>query len=139
MTNDLSTDQRVHKTCMVLQEKGWEVLLVGRKLPESLQLNRPYATRRMQLLFRKGFAFYAEYHLRLFLFLLVHRADLLWSNDLDTLWPNHWVSCLKRVALVYDAHEYFTGVPELNSRPKVRAVWKKIEKIFFRSSGILLL
>ncbi len=131
MTNDLSTDQRVHKTCMVLQEKGWEVLLVGRKLPESLQLNRPYATRRMQLLFRKGFAFYAEYHLRLFLFLLVHRADLLWSNDLDTLWPNHWVSCLKRVALVYDAHEYFTGVPELNSRPKVRAVWKKIEKNIF--------
>lgn len=131
VTNDLSTDQRVHKTCMVLVEKGWQVLLVGRKLPDSLELHRDYDTRRMRLFFNKGFAFYAEYNLRLFFFLLFHRAQLLWSNDLDTLWPNFLVSKLKRTPIVYDTHEYFTGVPELESRPKVQAVWKRIEKNIF--------
>lgn len=131
MTNDLSTDQRVHKTCMTLLEKEWEVLLVGRQLPGSLSLDRPYETHRMKLFFKKGFLFYAEYNLRLFLFLMLRRADLLWSNDLDTLWPNYWVSRLRRKDLVYDTHEYFTGVPELESRPRVQAVWKRIEKNIF--------
>ena len=51
VTNDLSTDNRVHRTCTVLQELGYEVLLVGRQLPGSrasgrqdLPLERPYAT-----------------------------------------------------------------------------------------------
>ncbi len=131
VTNDLSTDQRVHKTCMVLRERGFDVLLVGRKLPDSLELDRPYETHRMRLFFNKGFAFYAEYNFRLFVFLLIRRAQLLWSNDLDTLWPNFWVSRLKGEPLVYDTHEYFTCVPELESRPKVQAVWKRIEKNIF--------
>ncbi len=54
VTNDLATDNRVHRTCTVLQELGYEVLLVGRKLPGSLPLERPYTTKRMRLLFRKG-------------------------------------------------------------------------------------
>ncbi|MCC7502079.1 MAG: glycosyl transferase group 1, partial [Flavobacteriales bacterium] len=89
VTNDLATDNRVHRTCTVLQELGYEVLLLGRKLPGSLPLERPYATKRMQLLFRKGPLFYAEYNLRLFFLLLVVRGSLLVANDLDTLLHNH--------------------------------------------------
>ena len=131
VTNDLVTDQRVHKSCVLLQESGFEVTLVGRKLPGSLPLDRTYKTHRFSLLFKAGAFFYAEYSIRLFLFLLIRRADLFWSNDLDTLWPNYWISKLKNKPLIYDTHEYFTGVPELESRPKVQRVWKKIEKSIF--------
>ena len=131
VTNDLATDNRVHRTCTVLQELGYEVLLVGRKLPESLPLERTYATKRMRLLFRKGPLFYAEYSLRLFYVLLVVRASFFVANDLDTLLPNHLVARLRGKRLVYDTHEFYTEVPELVCRPQVRAVWLAIERWIF--------
>lgn len=128
VTNDLSTDNRVHRTCTVLRELGYEVLLVGRQLPGSLQLHRPNATKRMRLLFRKGPLFYAEYNLRLFWLLLLARATLIVANDLDTLLACYMAKGKR--ALVYDSHEYFTEVPELQGRA-ARKVWLAIERWIF--------
>ena len=130
VTNDLVTDQRVNKVCLSLQTyyRQTEIILVGRKLKNSLNIDtRPYKTIRMSLLFEKGFAFYAEYNVRLFFLLLFKKSDLLVSNDLDTLAPNYIISLLKRKKLIYDSHEYFCGVPELTKRPFIQGVWKKIE------------
>ncbi|CAN5452946.1 glycosyltransferase [soil metagenome] len=130
--NDLSTDQRVHKVCSTLEKLGFDVTLVGRKQRKSLPLNdRSYKTKRMFLLFEKGPLFYAEYQFRLFLYLLFHKADVLVSNDLDTLWPNYKISKLKSANLVYDSHELFCEVPELQNNPKKKNIWKNIERNIF--------
>lgn len=129
VTNDLATDNRVHRTCMALLEVGYDVLLIGRRLPASLPLDRPYRTRRMRLLFNKGPLFYAEYQVRLFFLLLFTRGALLVANDLDTL-PANYLARRGR-ELVYDTHEYFTEVPELVARPRVRAIWLRIERWIF--------
>src|SRR5512138_1437558 len=105
VTNDLTTDQRVNRTCLALTEMGNEVLLAGRKLPSSLPLSdRAYRTTRLRLLFRKGPLFYAEYNVSLFLFLMVRKADLLVSNDLDTLPANYLASKIRHIPLVHDCH-----------------------------------
>lgn len=133
VTNDLYTDQRVHKVCTFLEQNNFEVLLVGRKLRNSVDLPpRPYTTKRFKLWFEKGALFYANYNLRLFFFLLFKKADVLLSNDLDTLLANYCAKKLKRnTELVYDSHELFTEVPELTARPKVRRVWLAIEEWIF--------
>jgi len=129
VTNDLSGDQRVDRVCRTLTGMGFRVLLVGRKLPASAPLAEvPYDSRRMRLLLRKGPLFYAEFNIRLFLFLISHRFDLLLSNDLDTLAANRFAGWLRRKPVVYDSHEYFTEVPELVDRPGVKKIWMWLEK-----------
>ena len=128
VTNDLVTDNRVNRSCSVLQSLGFRVVLVGRKLKQSSEVSRPYECKRFRMLFKKGVFFYAFYNLRLFFYLLFHRVDLLFANDLDTLLPNYLVSKIKRVPLIYDSHELFTEVPELQNAPFKKAVWTKIEK-----------
>lgn len=127
--NDLVTDQRVHKVCTTLHEMGYEVHLVGRRQRKSQPLApRSYATHRMFLLFEKGPLFYLAFQFRLFFFLLFRRADVLVSNDLDTLLPNYLIARLKGAAVVYDAHEIFTEVPELTNNPGKKNTWKKLER-----------
>jgi len=139
VTNDLYTDQRVNKVCVFLMDQGYDVLLVGRIRKSSVPLlERPYQTKRMRLLFETGPLFYVSFSIRLFLFLLFRKADVLVSNDLDTLLPNYLAQKFKRKArLVYDSHEYFTEVPELINRPKVQKFWLRIErKIFPRLKSV---
>lgn len=130
VTNDLSTDQRVHKVCTSLKGMGYDVCLIGRRLPKSLPLDRDYQTKRMQLLFNKGPLFYTEYNIRLFLLLIFSRYHLSLANDMDSLPAAYLATKLRGRALVFDAHELFSEVPEVQARPKVRAFWQGLEKRF---------
>lgn len=130
--NDLSTDQRVHKVCTTLHKLGYDVTLVGRRQRKSLPLaKRDYKTKRFFLLFEKGPLFYLEFQKRLFWYLMFHKADVLVANDLDTLFPNYWVAKLKGINIVYDSHELFCEVPELQANPFKRKLWKRVERWIF--------
>lgn len=129
VTNDLVTDNRVHKVASTLLKSGATVTLVGRiKSPNTPAIDRPYNTKRFKLIFKQGPFFYLEYNIRLFLFLLFRRFDIIVANDLDTLLASYFVSKLRSKKLVYDSHEYFTEVPELVNRKFPRKVWKYLEK-----------
>jgi len=131
VTNDLVTDQRVHKVCTSLLNAGYEVLLVGRKLKHSPTVTREYSTHCMRLLFNRSFFFYAEYNIRLFFYLLFSNVDVLLANDTDTLLANYLVAKMRRKPLVFDAHELFPEVPEVVNRRFVKAFWTKIEDWIF--------
>lgn len=130
VSNDLSTDQRVRKMCSSLQALGYEIILVGRVLNNSLQIERPYEVKRFRLFFNKGALFYANLNIHLFLYLLFAKYDRVHANDLDTLLPAYLISKLRRKPLVYDTHEIFTEVPEIQGR-WVKKVWLRIEDFIF--------
>lgn len=128
VTSDLVSDQRVHRTAMTFKEAGYQVIVTGRKRKNSTKLkSQPYLTHRFSLPFEKGPLFYASYNIYLFFYLLNNKSSLLVSNDLDTLLPNFLISKWRKIPLIYDSHEYFTGVPELSNRPLIRKIWKLIE------------
>jgi glycosyltransferase involved in cell wall biosynthesis len=112
-----------------LLNDGYRVLLIGRKLKNSIPISRDYKTKRIQLLFNQGFLFYAEYNFRIFLLLFFSKKDILLSNDLDSLFANYAVSVLQNKKLVYDSHELFPEIPELVHRPFVKKFWSSLEKL----------
>ncbi len=128
VTNDLYTDQRVHKVATSLQAHGFEPVLLGRLLPGSPPVKRLYKTHRMRLLFRTGPLFYLCYNLRLFFYLCGHRGDIILSNDLDSLLGASWAARFRGRTLIYDSHELFTEVPELVGRERQKKVWLYLEK-----------
>jgi glycosyltransferase involved in cell wall biosynthesis len=110
-------------------EQGYDVLLVGRRKRDSMELAPcSYRTKRMKLLFEKGVPFYAEYQFRLWLLLLFRRKDLLVSNDLDTLLPTWLAAGFNAQKIIYDSHEIFCEVPELMHSPTKKRLWECIEK-----------
>jgi glycosyltransferase involved in cell wall biosynthesis len=129
VSNDIYTDNRVHKIVCTLLTNGYQVTIVGRKFKKSKSLSdRPYQTHRFRLTFNSGPLFYVNLNIRLLFYLLFAKVDIVLSNDLDTL-PACWLaSSLRRKTLVFDSHELFPEVPELLGRPFVKKIWQMLEK-----------
>lgn len=129
--NDLTYDQRMNRICTSLAAAGYDVLLVGRSLAGSVPLkNQAYRQKRLHCFFNKGKLFYAEYNIRLLFFLLFTRFDIICSIDLDTLVPGYLAGKLKGKPVVFDAHEYFTEVPEVINRPSTKRIWEWVANTF---------
>ncbi len=129
-TTDLVSDQRVHRTSISLQQEGHKVLTIGRRLADTpKKLDRKYSVKHFSMIFRKGFLFYFFINVRIFLYLLFHKFDLVCSNDLDTLLGCRLGCLIRRKPIVYDSHEYFTETPELIGRSFTRRIWLIIEKL----------
>jgi len=128
VTNNLLTDQRADKHCQMLLSYGYVVLLVGRNWPVATLSKRKYDLKQLNLFFKRGAFFYAEYNIKLFFFLLFKKPNLVLANDLDTLPATYLATLFKRYKLIFDAHEYFTGVPEIQNKPFVKKIWTGLEK-----------
>ncbi len=118
----------MHRICTSLAENGYEVTLIGYKRKHSVPLKKEkYKQKRFNLLFLKGGLFYAEYNIRLFIYLLFKKADAVCAIDLDTILPILYISKWKKIPRIYDAHELFTEQKEIIRRPSVKKKWQRIE------------
>jgi len=129
VTNDLVYDQRMNRICSSLAEHDFDVVLVGRRLRHSLPVKKEnYQQKRIRCWKNKGKLFYFEYNLRLFFFLLFKKMDGICAIDLDTISPCLAISKLKNIPRIYDAHEFFTGLKEVVTRPTIKKFWTRIEQ-----------
>ena len=131
VTTDLSYDQRMIRICTSMAGAGYDVTLVGRKRAGSVPLTTvAYKQKRLHCFFEKGKLFYAEYNIRLFIFLLFKKMDGICAIDLDSILPCYYISKIKKIKRIYDAHEYFSEQKEIISRPGIYKIWYGIEKSY---------
>ncbi len=129
VTTDLTYDQRMIRICTSLAQAGYDVTLVGRKMSLSLPLSTEiFNQQRINCIFEKGKLFYVEFNIRLFFFLIFQKIDCIVAIDLDTILPCYYISIIKKIKRVYDAHELFCEMKEIVTRPAIYKIWKKIEK-----------
>lgn len=129
VTTDLSYDQRMIRICTSLANAGYSVTLAGRRKKDSIPLqDQPFLQKRLSCFFQKGKLFYLEYNLRLFFYLLFKKMDGVCAIDLDTILPCYYVSRLRNITRIYDAHELFCEMKEIVSRPRIYKFWKWIEQ-----------
>ncbi len=130
ITSDPAYDQRMIRICTALQKAGYNVTLVGRLRPNSPTLPEQIF-KQVRLDMRHvdaGKLFYFLYWIKLFFYLLRCPADALCAIDLDTIYPVYLASRLRGLRRVYDAHELFTEMEEVVSRPSTRRMWLWIER-----------
>ena len=124
VTNDLNYDQRMIRICTSLSNAGYDVTLVGFERKKSKPLiDRPFKQVRLWVMAEQGKLLYAHYWTSLFFFLLFRKCDVLCAIDLDTIMPVYYASKLRRKKRVYDAHEIFTDLKEVISRPSIHKMW----------------
>jgi glycosyltransferase involved in cell wall biosynthesis len=129
VTNDLTYDQRMIRIGHSLASNGYAVTLVGRTLPGSIPLKKElFAQKRLPCWFSRGKSFYLEFNTRLFFYLLFRKMDAVCAIDLDTILPCLFIARLKRIVRIYDAHELFSEMKEVLSRPAIKRIWDRLER-----------
>ncbi len=130
VTNDLNYDQRMIRICTSLASAGYKVTLIGFRRKTSKPLSeQPYRQVRIPILAEKGKLLYGGYWLMLFFYLLFKRCDALCAIDLDTILPVYLVSILRNKRRAYDAHELFTELKEVVTKPREKKIWDWIERV----------
>lgn len=131
VTTNLSYDQRMKRICASLYHAGYHVTLIGRLTKNSPALdNHGYHQVRLNCWFARGKLMYLEFNLRLFIYLLFKKPDLITAIDLDTIIPCYYISLIKKIPRVYDAHEWFSELKEVVSRPRIKRLWLAVEQYF---------
>ncbi len=117
------------RICSSLVNAGYKITLVGRENSSSAHVCvQPFKQKRLRVFFTKGPAFYLEYNARLFFYLLFKSCDCICAIDLDTIVPVYFACTIRNKKKIYDAHEYFSQLKEVITRPAIYKIWHTIEK-----------
>ncbi len=99
---------------------------------EAFKDNKDITVNYITLHYNSGVMKFLEYNLKLFLLLFSKKFDLLFCRG---LWVMPGViphKIFRKFNLIYDAHEYFAGIPNFKTKPVKRAVWLSVESIAIR-------
>ena len=139
VTNDLIYDQRMQRICQSLSSK-YEVTLIGRSkngVPPKMQ-SIDYHLHWLPCYFTSGKLFYLEYQIRLFFYLIFRKWDGVYAVDLDTLWGGFGAASLRGKIRIYDAHEYFVELPELQGRRLSKGMWSFTAKLWITRAHLCI-
>ena len=70
--------------------------------------------------------FYIEFNLRLFIYLCSRKRDVIYAVDVDTLPATFLYHLIYSKPFVFDSHELFTEVPELQDHKIKKWIWEMV-------------
>ena len=111
VSNDLTFDQRVKKTCQTLEGLGWTPVLVGREMPNSVPWEGPWEAHRLKLAAHAGPRFYLSLQWELHRWLCTHASR--WTPFGATIWTRLHLRCGTVVCRL--------STTAMNTSPKRRA------------------
>ncbi len=123
VTTDIDFDQRVCKIADSLVKAGHTVCVIGRKKSDLVDRPHPFQKIWFTCWFNRSFLFYAEFNIRLFVFLLFQKYDAVYACDLDTLLGAGLITKFKNKKLFFDAHEYMQESVELRKKKWIPKIW----------------
>ncbi len=109
-----------------LADAGHQISMVGVHRGRTLDASVRHKIHRFTCIFRRGILFYIEYNIRLVLFLLRADFDLIYTVDLDTILAGSLVKRWRAKKQVFDSHEFFSEVPELEGRRLKKWLWTQL-------------
>ncbi|MCP4632120.1 MAG: glycosyltransferase family 4 protein, partial [candidate division Zixibacteria bacterium] len=130
LLNDYLSDGRVRRTCRYLASKGYLITVIAESQSDDDELDidgvKVIRLKSKGLFSSKGR--FVKYMIRAAILGSKIPADIYHAFDLDGLLPAFITSVLNRGRLLYESHEYYTGLEALNGRPFTTALWKILER-----------
>lgn len=127
VSNNYLYDRRMQRIADELNKKFDVTIFAVRKVNHAVKSAKyRYKIHYASLPFSNGVLFYLFLNIRLFFFVLINRFDVVYAVDLDTLSACTLGKGISKYKLVFDAHEYFSEVPELHGRTCKKKVWTSI-------------
>jgi glycosyltransferase involved in cell wall biosynthesis len=124
MTSDFKYDQRMQRIVSTF-DKNYDCFIFNRG-----STDQSFHSINANCFFNKGFLFYIEFNFRLLIHLFTHQYDIIYLVDTDTLFAGGFFSLFGKRKYIFDSHEWFTEVPELNGKFLKKYIWKFVEKLF---------
>lgn len=134
VSNDIQYDQRMIRIATSLQKVGYQICLVGRKKKAEAMPSYSFKTHLLRCYFSAGVLFYLEFNLRLFIYLCSRKREVIYAVDVDTLPATYIYHLIFSKPFVFDSHELFTEVPELQNHKFKKWVWEMVSKIAIPSA-----
>lgn len=136
-------DQRMIRIASSLQDFGYEInvfyrpyIKFGNQTAKEVGFN--FKTTPINILPQRGVLFYLIYNFAILLKLFKVKTDFYYAVDSDTLLALTILSKLKNKPLIYDAHEYFAEVPELNGKLFKKKIWHYITQYGVNQSSLCI-
>ncbi len=117
-------DRRLLRIKGSLEKSGMNVIWHCRKINPNSTVD----SRRVNPIFKSGILFYIEFNIRLFLILLRSSSSIYYAVDLDTLLAVFLAAKIRSKPFLFDSHEYYTEVPELQGKRFKKAIWESLAK-----------
>lgn len=134
VSNDIQFDQRMIRIATSLQKEGYHIILVGRQKKTKTIPTYSFKTHLLSCYFSNGVLFYLEFNLRLFIYLCSRKRDVIYAVDFDTLPATFLYHMIYAKPFVFDSHELFTEVPELQNHKIKKWIWEMVGKTIIPSA-----